>query len=243
MNQKGFALVGALLLIPVLLFLAQLFIRNSELVVRENTVQQQCQHHVLESAKSLAQGIQALGALNPFARVLIQTKNAIKRAAKLQILPLPVAASMLIEVNLLQREIQRRQIQITSASLTEAKRWLTRSMPSEKYISKTSSPSILGLPHGTREAFVLHVKTEPGFENETGSPKILDLDFENQRVQLVVNIKSEKIVRGVLKPQKSYGLKKMENTTIQCAAQVTMKGIQSPWVVQLTSPRSNERIL
>ncbi len=227
-RQSGQALVLAIVTLPLLIFLGGIVVRSGKSALIHSKIQNHCDKKVLDAAKPLAEGLEALGRLNTKCRTTIIARRAVEVSIAAASVSHPEAVPELIKVRralvATQDKISVIQKTIITVAISKSQMILAKKVPT-KFGQKISEK------FNHLEGLKLFVKQEHGYEGEVGAPLVLDDHFDKrQNIDGSVKIQTERFL------EKWKDIKKSPNMTLNCKAQVVMDSIESSWTVALREP-------
>jgi hypothetical protein len=226
MNNKGQVLITFLILVPALTLIATYVYKSSATSLYYNQVQTSIDHKALEILSTQAQGLEALGKINPIAKEIIDARRAVDHMIATSVLApmyLPHLIKLRETLKQIQRVIESKQSLIQTLTAVAVQNQLAHLvvLRFQSKIQTTYSPLFLKL----------QIKKQNAYSSEVGAPLELTSDFnQKQNILIQTQMKTEKF----LIQQKDT--KSFDNISLQSFAKIEMLELEGSWQVRLRSP-------
>lgn len=226
-QNQGQALIFLLVMLPLLMVATGVVIRSGNTLVVHNGVQGYCDRKALDAAAAMAQGLELLGKINPYAKGVIDLRRQVDKLLAAGTVTPALLPSLLRARQILkgaQAQIDFQQKAITQSHVSQSLMIINAIEPRE-YRGKIQTDFSPRKPQ-------LHVTALAGYEGETGAPLTLTPSFEKQQaVQGKIKMKTEEF----LSPWPGFARASFIN--VDCRAVVKMEELEAPWEVDLANPK------
>lgn len=223
-NQNGQVLILLLVFLPTLLLIFGLLVRSGKTTLVHDQVENHCNRKILDALAIEAQGLQKIGELNPYSRIVIQARrivDALIVASAYYVIAEPALISMQKSLIQSQRLLEKMQkaIKVTTSLLFLEKLQTRAPALFRGKIIESYRPMPLKN---------FYLKADEGFDGEVGPPLEPDDSFKTKAFASgKIKILTEKFL------WKWNNLEESKNMLLECKAQIQIERLEEKWSVQL----------